>query len=197
MPFDMPSDADRVDRAGAGVVVGGQQHPPVRRVGGVERGQVHAAVEALENREGERAPWQRLQVGIGQQPRHQPLVEAEFGQGAVGAPELVHRVENRFKRLVDRGLIEPRAPSRPAHPGGEHVRHRLLVRHRQHHLARQPAEQERPHLHRRDPVWPAEILVAAVIDDPVGAVAGRAPVRQVLGLVRGEELRGQQRPPLT
>jgi hypothetical protein len=59
------SDPDRVDRAGASVMVGGQQHPPVGRVGGVERGQVHTAVEALEHGKGERAPRQRLQVGVG------------------------------------------------------------------------------------------------------------------------------------
>jgi hypothetical protein len=76
------------------------------------------------------------------------------------------------------------------------VRHRVLLGKGQHDLARQPVEQERLHLGRAHPQRPPEVPVTPVVDDPVRAVRGRTAVRQVLGLVGGQELRGQHGPPV-
>jgi hypothetical protein len=190
VPLDVAADAAR--RRGG--VVGGQQRPPVPGAGRVKAAQVDAGVPALEHREREGAPGQRLQVAVRQQPPDQRVVQAELGRVAVGLRERGHRVEHRLEGLGDRGLGQPAAPPRPAHPRRQHVRHGILLRVRQHHLARQPAEQERPHLGRAHPQRAAEVLVAAVVDDAVGAVRGRPQVRQVLRLVGGQELGGQHRP---
>ena len=74
------------------------------------------------------------------------------------------------------------------------MRHRVLVGARQPDLARQPVQQERLDLGRADPQRPAEVPVAAVVHDVVGASAGRLPVRQVLRVIGGEELRDQHGP---
>ncbi len=183
--------ADAAGRRGG--VVGGQQRAPVPGAGRVEAAQVDAGVPALEHREREGAPGQRLQVAVRQQPPHQRVVQAELGGVPVGLREHAHRVEHRLERLGDRGLGQAAPPPRPAHPRRQHVRHGVLLRVRQHHLARQPAEQERLHLGRAHPQRAAEVLVAAVVDDAIRAMRRRPPVGQVLRLVGGEELRGQHR----
>jgi len=190
VPLDVPADP----AGGRGGVVGSEQRAPVVRVGRVEDGQIGARMPALQDREGERAPRQRLQVGVRQQPPDQRVVQAELRRVPVRLGERAHRVEHRLERVGDRGLGQPAAPARPAHPGGQHVRHRVLLGEGQHHLARQPAEQERLDLGRAHPQRPPEVLVAPVVDDPVRAMAGRTPVGQVLRLVRGEKLRGQHGP---
>jgi hypothetical protein len=153
-------------------------------------------VPALEDGERERPARQRLQVGVRQQPPDQGVVEAELGRVPVRLGEPAHRVEHGLERLGHRGFGQAAAAARPPDPRREHVRHRVLLGERQHDLARQPAEQERLHLGRAHPQRPPEVLVAAVVDDAVGAVAGRPAVRQVLRLVRGEELGGEHGPPV-
>jgi len=190
VPLDVPAHP----AGSGGRVVGGEQRAPVPRVGRVQDGQVGAGMPALEHREGERPPRQRLQVGVRQQPPDQRVVQAELGGIPVRLGERADRVEHRLERLGDRGLGQPAAPARPAHPRGQHVRHRVLLRERQHDLARQPAEQERLDLGRAHPQRPPEVLVAPVVDDAVRAAAGRTAVRQVLGLVGGEELGGEHGP---
>jgi 5-oxoprolinase (ATP-hydrolysing) len=192
VPLDVPADAAR--RGGG--VVGGQQRAPVPRVGRVQAAQVRAGVPPLEDSERERAARQRLQVAVRQQPADERVVQPELRRIPVGLREHPHRVEHGLERLGHHGLGEPAPSARPADPGRQHVRHRVLLRLGQHDLARQPAEQERLHLGRAHPERPAEVLVAPVVDDPVGAVAGGAAVRQVLGLVGGQELGGQHRPPV-
>ena len=59
-------------------MVGGDQRPPVARVGRVQDGQVAAGMPALQDRERECPPRQRLQVGVRQQPPDQRVVEAEL-----------------------------------------------------------------------------------------------------------------------
>ena len=189
--FQVPLDVRLAGVPGRPVVVGGQQDPAAGRVGRVQRAQVHAAVPAAQQREGERPAGQRLQVGVWEQPGHQRGVQAEGGRVAVGGGESLRRVEHRVQRLGDRLPAHAAAPARPSRPGGKHVRDGLLLGGRQHDLARQPVEQERVRLHRAHPQRAAEVPVAAVADDMIGAAAGRPPVGQVLGLVGGEELRHQ------
>ena len=186
----------RARRPGLGVVVGAEQQPPVGRVGRVELGQVDPAVLAHQQREREDAARQRLEVGVGQQPGGQLLVDAELGRVPVDPGERGHRVEQGVKRLPDGGVGQPALAAGPADPGVDNVRHRVLVGGRQHHLARQPGQHEALHLDRGHPQRAAAVLVAAEVDDPVGAAAGRLPVRQLLGLVGGEELGREQRPAL-
>ena len=191
----MPVDVQRP--AGppvAVVVIGGQQGAPVREHGRVQPVQVDAAEHAAQHREGERPPGQRLQVVVGQQPGHQRGIQAERGGVPVHLGEGAHRVEHRVQRLGDHLGGQPLPPSRPAHPGGQHVRHRMLLGGRQQDLAGQPVEQEGGHLRRAHPQRPAEVMVTAVVDDVVRAAAGRPGVRQVLGLIRGEELGHQHGP---
>ena len=190
VPFDVPSDAAR--RRGG--VVRGQQRAPVPRVRRVQDAQVRAGVPPLEDSERERAARQGLQVAVRQQPAHEHVVQAELRRIPVRLREHADRVEHGLERLGHHGLGEPAPPACPPDPGRQHVRHRVLFRLGQHDLAGQPGEQERLHLGRAHPQRPAEVLVAPVVDDPVGAVAGGAAVGQVLGLVRGEELSGEHRP---
>ena len=63
-------------------------------------------------REGERAPRQRLEVGVGQQPGDELLVKAELGRIPVDPGEGGHRVEQRVKRLPDGGVARARASGR-------------------------------------------------------------------------------------
>jgi 5-oxoprolinase (ATP-hydrolysing) len=190
VPLDVPADP-----AGCrGGVVGGQQGPPVPRIGGIQAGKVGAGVPALQDREGERAPRQGLQVAVRQQPPDQRVVQAELRRITVRLGEHAHRVEHGLQGLGHHRLGQPAPPAGPPDPGRQDVRHRVLLREGQHDLARQPAEQECLHLGRAHPQRPPEVPVAAVVDDPVSAVRGRAPVRQVLGLVGGQEL-GRERGP--
>ena len=103
-------------------------------------------------------PGERLQVAVGQQPLDQRAVQAERRRIAVGLGELPggvpDLVEGRPYALL--GQAGPRA--RPADPGREHVRHRLLLGRAEHHLARQPVQQERLALDRADPQRPAEVV---------------------------------------
>ncbi len=192
VPLDVPANA-----AGCrGGVVGGQQGPPVPRVGRVQAAQVGAGMPAFQHREGERAPRQGLQVAVRQQAPDQHVVQAELRRIPVRLGEPAHRVEHGLQRLGHHRVGQPAPPARPADPGRQDVRHRVLLGEGQHDLARQPAEQERLHLGRAHPQRAAEVPVAAVVDDPVRAVRGRTPVGQVLGLVRGQELGGEHGPPV-
>ena len=193
---DVAPDARRARRPGPRVVVGGEQQPPVGRIGRVKLGQIDPAVLALEDRERERAPRQRLEVGVGQQPGHQLLVQAELGRVPVYPGKGGHRVEQDVKRLPDGRLRQPALLAGPADPGVDRVRHRVLVGDREQHLARQPAQHEVLHLGRGHPQRPAAVLVAAEVDDEVRDAAGGLQVGQLLGLVGGEELGGEQRPAL-
>ena len=190
VPLDVPADPAGRRRG----VVGGQQGPPVPRIGGVQAAQVGAGMPALQHREGERAPRQGLQVAVRQQPPDQHVVQAELRRITVRLGEHAHRVEHGLQGLVHHRLVQPAPPAGPAHPGREHVRHRVLLGEGQHDLARQPVEQERLHLDRAHPQRAPEVPVAAVVDDPVRAVRGRTPVGQVLGLVGGQELGGEHGP---
>jgi hypothetical protein len=192
MPVDVAAVIPGLRRG----VVRGQQRAPVGRVGGVKLAQVDALVHPLEHREGERTARQRLQVTVREQPPYQRVFEPELGRVPVRVGEGAHRVEHGLQGLRDQRVALRPSPAGPAHPGAEHVRHRVLLGERQHDLARQPGEQERLHLGRAHPLRPAEVVVAAVVDDAVGAVRGGAAVGQVLGLVGGEELRGQHGPPV-
>jgi 5-oxoprolinase (ATP-hydrolysing) len=192
VPLDVPADA--AGRGGG--VVGGEQRAPVARVGRVQDAQVAAGMPAFEHRERERPARQRLQVRVRQQPPDQRVIQAELGRIPVRLGEHAHRVEHGLERLGHRGpgLLAP--PARPPDPRRQHVRHRVLLDERQHDLARQPSEQERLDLGRAHPQRAAEVPVAPVVDDAVGAVAGRPAVGQVFGLVGGEELGGEHRPPV-
>jgi hypothetical protein len=175
-------------------VIGGQQRPPVPRIGGIQAAQVGTVVPTLQDREGERAPRQRLQVAVRQQPPDQHVVQAELRRIPVRLGEHAHRVEHRFQGLGHQFLGQPAPPAGPPYPGRQHVRHRVLLGEGQHDLARQPAEQERLHLGRAHPQRAPEVPLAAVVDDPVRTVRGRTPVGQVLGLVGGQELGGEHGP---
>jgi 5-oxoprolinase (ATP-hydrolysing) len=190
VPLDVAADA--AGRRGG--VIGGQQDPPVPRVGRIQAAQVGAGLPALQHREGERAPRQGLQVAVWQQPPDQHVVQAELRRITVRLREHAHRVEHGLQGVGHDLLGEVTPPARKPHPGREHVRHRVLLGEGQHDLARQPAEQERLHLGRAHPQRSAEIPVTAVVDDPVRAVRGRTPVGQVLGLVGGQELGGEHGP---
>jgi len=192
VPLDVPAHAAR--RGGG--VVGGQQGPPVPLVGRVQAAQVGAGMPALEHGERERATRQGLQVPVRQQPAHQHVVQPELRRIPVRLGEHAHRVEHGFQGLGHHRVVEPASPARPPDPGREHVRHRVLLGEGQHDLARQPVEQERLHLGGAHPQRAAEVPVAPVVDDPVRAVRGRTSVRQVLGLVGGQELGGQHGPPV-
>ncbi len=151
---------------------------------------------ALEHRERERPARQRLQVRVRQQPPDQRVLQAEFGGIPVRLRERADRVEHGLQRLRDQRPGQVTTPAGEAHPGRKHVGHRVLLGERQHHLARQPAEQEFLHLGGAHPQRAAKVLVASVVDDPVRAMGGGAAVRQVFGLVGSEELRGEHRPPV-
>jgi hypothetical protein len=189
VPLDVAADA--AGRGGG--VVGGKQRPPVLAVGRVQAAQVDAGVPAFEHGKRESPSGQRLQVAVRQQPPDQGVVKAELRRVPVGLSEHAHRVEHGLQRLGDRGLGQAPPPARPAHPRRQHVRHGVLLRVGQHHLARQPAEQEGLHLGRAHPQRAPEVLVASVIDDAIRAVRRGPQVGQVLSLVGGEELGGQHR----
>ncbi len=176
------------------IVVGGQQCPAVGRPGRIEGAEVGAAVMAHQHREGERTAGQGLQVRVRQQPGHQAGLQAEGGGIAVDARECAHRVEDSVKRRPDRLLAEPGAGSCPADPGSQHVRHGMLLRGREHHSPGQPVEQECLGFGRAHPQRPAEVPVASVVDDVIGAPARGRAVREVLGLVGGEELGDEHGP---
>ncbi len=112
----------------------------------------------------------------------------------VDAGERAHRVEHRVQRRPDRVGFPALAGAGPAHPGGEHVRHRMLRGRREHDLARQPVQQEGLGLRRAHPQRAAEVPVTSVLHDVVGAAARRLAVGEVLGLVGGKELRHEHRP---
>jgi 5-oxoprolinase (ATP-hydrolysing) len=190
VPLDVPADPARRRRG----VVGGQQGSPVPRIGGIQAAQVGAGMPALQHREGERAPRQRLQVAVGQQPPHQHVVQPELRRITVRLGEHAHRVEHGLQGLVHERLVQPAPPAGPPHPGREHVRHRVLLGEGQHDPTRQPAEQERLHLGGAHPQRAPEVPVAPVVDDPVRAVRGGTAVGQVLGLVGSQELGGEHGP---
>ncbi len=124
---DVAADARRARAAGPGVVVGGEQQPAVGRVRRVELGQVDAAVPAFEHREGERAPRQRLKVGVRQQPRDELFVQAELRRVPVDPGERAHRVEDRVQCLLNGAGGQAALVPGPADPRREHVRHGLPV----------------------------------------------------------------------
>ena len=151
---------------------------------------------ALQHRERERAPRQGLQVAVRQQPPDQHVVQPELRRIPVRLGEHAHRVEHRFQGLGHHRVVQPAPAARPPDPCRQHVRHRVLLGEGQHDPARQPVDQERLHLGGAHPQRPAEVPVAPVVDDPVRAVRGRTAVRQVLGLVGGQELGGEHGPPV-
>ena len=86
VPLDVPADAAR--RRGG--VVGGQQRAAVPRVGRVQAAQVRAGVPPLEDGERERAPRQRLQVAVRQQPADERVSPARTPPGP-GRPARTRR----------------------------------------------------------------------------------------------------------
>jgi hypothetical protein len=165
VPVDVPADAAR--RRGG--MVGGEQLVAVGRIGRVQRRQVDPVVPPLEHRERERAARQRLQVVIRQQPPDQGILQAELGRVAVGLGEAADRVEHGLQRLRHQRTREAPPRAGPAHPGRQHVRHRVLLGEGEHDLARQPAEQECLDLGGAHPQRPPEVTVAPVVDDAVSA----------------------------
>ena len=126
----------------------------------------------------------------------QRAVQAEGGRIPVGLGERPMASQTASSVAFSPSRAGRCAARGEAHPRRQHVRHGLLLGRAEHHLARQPVQQERLALGRADPQRPAEVLVAAVVDDVVGAPRGGRRVGQVLGRVGGEELGGQHGPPL-